>query len=87
MDGYLQNKVLSAHRSLFGKTYIFDGSILFLQNQIEDCSLETEVKGTRYQVIIKLTKEIKPGEIAPLQLYNIILRHVILFQKCLIKFF
>lgn len=75
----LQQKLLEPHKNILGEGYIFDGSILFLQQLVRDCDLETPGTSVTYKISIKKTTEIHPGGTAPLQLYNMIFRNV--FEK------
>lgn len=71
----MKGRLMDEQKDLFGSTYIFDGSMLFILNKLEDMELKS-VDGNTI-IIIHHTIELAPGNI-PLQLCNLMFRTKIL---------
>ena len=86
-------KLLETQKELIGESYIFDGSMLFLQKVIGEISVEVDMQQfnegspeeapgspSKQRLVITPTTQIKPGDHAPLQLYNMIFRKVCFYS-------
>lgn len=73
----MRQKLLAEHKNIIGHSYIFDGTMLFLQKKIGNVELQSKWNEEQLKLIITTTNEIHPGSSsAPLQLYNMLFRKV-----------
>ena len=70
----IRKKIINENREKFGKRFLFDGTSIYLAEEVPGFTFTTKYEAKEFKIIIRQLKKVDSNSPIAFQLYNLILR-------------